>query len=131
MISVKQIYTGFLCLVVITLLIFSIPLTGQVNKITITGTVEGLEFDDNDNVLEVGIVVPQETDEVFEYINYTVIKKGEGLKLLELVGEMVEATGNLTVDADGNNSIEILKFKVVTPPDTEGEMPDIDDDIEQ
>jgi hypothetical protein len=131
MISVKQIYTGFLCLVVITLLIFSIPLTGQVNKITITGTVEGLEFDDNDNVLEVGIVVPQETDEVFEYINYTVIKKGEGLKLLELVGEMVEATGNLTVDADGNNSIEILKFKVVTPPDTEEEMPDIDDDIEQ
>ena len=131
MISVKQIYTGFLCLVVITLLIFSIPLTGQVNKITITGTVEGLEFDDNDNVLEVGIVVPQETDEVFEYINYTVIKKGEGLKLLELVGEMVEATGNLTVDADGNNSIEILKFKVVTPPGTEGEMPDIDDDIEQ
>jgi hypothetical protein len=75
MISVKQIYTGFLCLVVITLLIFSIPLTGQVNKITITGTVEGLEFDDNDNVLEVGIVVP--------------------------------------------------------PPDTEEEMPDIDDDIEQ
>ena len=131
MISVKQIYTGFLCLVVITLLIFSIPLTGQVNKITITGTVEGLEFDDNDNVLEVGIVVPQETDEVFEYINYTVIKKGEGLKLLELVGEMVEATGNLTVDADGNNSIEILKFKVVTPSDTEEEMPDIDDDIEQ
>jgi len=127
----NKVNPGCFKLAFLILLVFLILLIAQDNKITIIGTVEGLEFDEDDNVLEVMIVVPQDTGEFIEYVNYVVLRKGKGLKLLELVDETVEVTGNLEIDSDGNNTIEVLKFQVISPPELEEDMPEFDEDIEQ
>jgi hypothetical protein len=112
----------------ITILVIAVA--AQTNTETITGSVEGIEYDENDTAIEVGIMVMQENDDVIEYVTYIVKKKGKGLNLAELVGEMVEATGIISIDGDGNRTIEVLNFQVIDPPELEEDMPETDEDID-
>jgi len=79
----------------------------------ITGVVEVVKMDDNENITQVEIVVPVIVQEEVDCVNYLVVNNSFGKELLNLTGEKVTATGSVLADADGNLSITITKYEII------------------
>jgi hypothetical protein len=75
------------------------------DEITITGTIYGAAWDDNDNVIEAVI-----SGEGGEYI---IVDNAVGHQLLNMAGTDVEVTGVIGEDAEGNQTITVVNYKVI------------------
>ena len=97
-------------------------------KETITGTVEAVNWDDDDNVTEVAISVvvetvenEGETEDIVEYY-YVDNNEGKGRELLKYEGEDIEATGIVKLIENEDESykkIIISSYKILENPDEE------------
>ena len=85
--------------------VFSMPVF-TADDVTITGTVEAMAIDDNDNITAVTI----ETNDG----PYDVINNATGKKLLKLVGKDVKVTGILGEDSMGNRTITVRTYEILT-----------------
>ncbi|MBN1352486.1 hypothetical protein JXJ21_24015 [candidate division KSB1 bacterium] len=91
-------------------------LNAEMSEETITGVVVATDWDDDDNVIAVSISVTIEAEDPSEesYTEYyQVANQGKGAELLKLVDEVVEATGDVEVDDDGNKTIYVKSYSVV------------------
>ena len=104
-------------LAIVALAASSVPRTEEV---TITGVVNPVEWDDEDNATAVAITVsseiePEEEEEEPETIeeDYYVADNEKGKELLEHIGKTVEATGTVVEDEEGTKTITVIGFKVI------------------
>jgi acylphosphatase len=74
-------------------------------KITITGTVQPVAFDENNKVTAVCIETKDGP--------YTVINNARGKKLHRRVGKDIKVTGIAGKDKDGNTAIVVKKYEIV------------------
>lgn len=75
------------------------------DEVTITGTVYAAAWDDNDNVIEAVI-----TGEGGEYI---IVNNAVGQQLFNIAGTDVEVSGVIGEDAEGNQTITVVNYKVI------------------
>src|SRR3990172_32125 len=123
----KQLY--FICAAIIALLLMASLNPGATiddTKETITGTVEAVNWDDDDNVTEVAIFVvvetvenEGETEDIVEYY-YVDNNEGKGRELLKYEGADIEATGIVKLIENEDESykkIIISSYKILENPD--------------
>lgn len=91
----------------------------QEEKVTIRGTVEAYEMDEDGTVVTVVISVEialedttGEEEREIAYEKYLVAYDEKGRQLLDLVGRTVEATGTVKEDEEGNKTIFIKSYRV-------------------
>ena len=88
----------------------------QAKEEMISGVVTAIEWDEEKNVTAVAItieIVPDDSTEDTYYEKYRVANDEKGLELLEMVGELVEATGKIEIDEEDNKLIYINRYKVI------------------
>jgi len=95
----------FLSLVLLSMSAMA-PLANAFESITVTGYVRMLDSDDDGNTTSVYI---ETADEEYFYI----VSKGKGLELNDLVDSLVEVSGTVSKDEDGDSVIAVLAFKVI------------------
>lgn len=89
------------------------------DEVTITGIVNPVEWDEDDNVTSVAITVshesePEEEDEpVVITEDYFVANNDKSKELHTLLGKTVEAAGTVEEDEDGNKTITVSSYKVI------------------
>jgi len=99
-------------------------------QLTITGTVDAVDFDENDNVIQVAVTVEKQISENdIDFISYYVVDNKKGKELFRLIGKTVQVTGQLTVAKDGKNYIAVTSYTLVT--EEEHADFDIDDDTNE
>jgi hypothetical protein len=76
------------------------------DKITVTGTVYALAWDDNDNVIEA--LISGEGGE------YMIVNNAIGRKLFKMAGAYVEASGVVNKDSEGNRTITVVDYQATT-----------------
>ena len=117
MVSTLNIYFVF---VLTSILLFTIALA-QDKQVTITGVVEAIDWDSDDNVIEVAIVVSEDTGELDEDgepiiidENYYVTMDTKGKELIKYVDKKVQVTGILKIDEDEDTkTITVKNYKVI------------------
>lgn len=85
---------------------------------TLTGIVQAVDWNENDEVIAVSVVVTDtemnaDGEEEAYNIEYFVENDENGQNLLTLVGQQVKVTGEIKMDEDGNYSIHIKKYQVI------------------
>ena len=73
---------------------------------TIRGTVFPVEWDENDNVVQVVIDTPDQE-------GYLVHKNKKGSELLEFIRREVEISGSVREDEDGDLIIKVKEFRLI------------------
>lgn len=81
---------------------------------TIIGTIYATDWDDSDNVTAVSITTKEGEE-------YAIVNNAVGKKLFKLDLKKVTVTGVLGKDGDGNKTITVSKFKVITEDDDDEE----------
>lgn len=87
----------------LTILLTMVALAGE--TVTITGVVQAVDWDEEDNVIAVTI----STDDGEFYVE----NSGKGVELLKMVDKKVKVTGNVSTDEDGFKTITVNSFEVV------------------
>ena len=92
----------------------------QQNDKTINGIVTESDWDEDGNVTAVAIEVTIETEDEDEesYSSeesdyYDVVMDDKGKELMNFLNKMVEVTGTVTEDDEGNKTIKVKKYKVL------------------
>ena len=83
---------------------------------TITGIVTPVEWDEEDNVIAVAISVtiePEDSTEEAYTEDYLVGDTEKGSELLQLLDEIVEATGTVETDEYGNKTIYVESYRII------------------
>jgi len=109
---------SIVCLMSFIFLLSFLPVTGGADeKTTIVGVVQAVDWDENDEVTAVSIMVTEtelneDGDEEEYNIEYYVDNDEMGQRLLGLVGRKISATGKVSMDEDGNYTIHVEKYRV-------------------
>jgi len=83
---------------------------------TITGIVIPVEWDEEENVIAVAIsftIEPEDSTEEAYTEDYLVGDTEKGNELIQLVDEVVEATGTVETDEYGNKTIYVESYRIV------------------
>ncbi len=100
----RKVSTGS-CLFVCVIIIFAAAVGVCADKITITGVVVAMDWDDKDNVVAVSI----ETDSELYYVS----ENAAGEKLRELLDRGVKVTGIPGKDEEGNKTIAVETYEIL------------------
>lgn len=100
----KLVLAGILALL-IYFVFFSLRVF-TIDNATITGIVEAMAIDDNDNITSVSI---ETKDGPYDVVNNAI-----GKKLLKLVGRYVKVTGIVGEDSMGNRTITVRTYEILT-----------------
>jgi hypothetical protein len=101
----------------LAILLFIGQLQAQEGKkqITISGTVDAVEFDDDENVTQIAISVEKQLGENdIDFIYYYIVNDKKGKELFRLIGKTVQVTGQLAVAKDKKNYITVTGYTLVT-----------------
>lgn len=85
---------------------FVAPLANASQSVTVTGYVRSWDSDEDGNTIAVYI---ETSEEEFFYV----AAKGKGLELNELEDKMVEVSGTVSKDEDGDSVITVSAYKVI------------------
>ncbi len=99
----------FLVLVLCALALFFVMFSTNIfaaNEVTVTGTVYPTSLDENDNVIAAVIANGNE--------EYIIIANAVGKELFELEYKVVKASGIVGEDSDGNKTITVNNYEVIT-----------------
>ena len=89
-------------------------------EITVSGIINSLEWDDDDNITAVEL----STDDM----DYIVESNRLGKELFDCIGEEVEVVGIVTKNDGENNNIKITSYEIIDFYDDDDEEDDGDDD---
>jgi len=100
------------------LLVFSVGMfMGFTNpedtEVTLVGTVRDMEWDDDDNVTGVAIMVTEGEGDEMDTMSYFVTNDDKGRELIQYVSRAIEATGTLSYDDFDDPVITVTSYKLL------------------
>jgi len=115
--KIKFLLVGFTAIIItLSLVQTAHTVTVKQDSTTITGIVIPVEWDENENVIAVAIsvtIVPEDSTEEAYTEDYLVGDTEKGNELLNLLDEIVEATGTVETDEYGNKTIYVESYRIV------------------
>ncbi len=111
-------FIGLLLIVTVVILTLSACTRSEAdkNEVTITGLVEDIDWDDEDNVLAIALTVAvdqEPEDELTESEGYLVALESKGKELLNWIGATVKVTGVIETDEEGRKTIYVKEYEVI------------------
>jgi hypothetical protein len=115
--KIKFLLVGFMAFIISLLLAQNAQAVSVMqDSTTITGIVTPVEWDEEESVIAVAITVtiePEDSTEESYTEDYLVGDTEKGNELLQLIDEIVEATGTIETDEYGNKTIYVESYRVV------------------
>jgi len=114
--KIKFLLVGFIVLIASMALASKTQAADVKQDTTITGIVIPVEWDEEENVIAVAIsvtIVPEDSTEEAYTDDYLVGDTEKGTELLQLLDEIVEATGTVETDEYDNITIYVESYRVI------------------